>query len=61
MHEFNDGLRPHYDEVFDEAIDRNSKGKPLDSIHEQAILKIVLPYPNCYELTVKNNVKIIIK
>lgn len=39
MHEFNDGLRPHYDEDFDEAIRRNSDGHSLESKHVEALIR----------------------
>lgn len=35
----NDGLRPHYDFDFDEAIQRNIEGNKLDPEHETALRK----------------------
>lgn len=40
MHEMNDGLRPHYDFDFDEAIQRIETSVDLDPMHEEALRRI---------------------
>lgn len=41
MHEFNDGLRPNYDEVFDEAIKLNIDGGTLEQKHKETLRRII--------------------
>lgn len=41
MLEMNDGLRPHYNEDFDEAVMRNSGGDSLEPRHEEALRRII--------------------
>lgn len=39
MHEMNDGLRPNYDFMFDEAIQRTVDGDKLKPEHKKALRK----------------------
>lgn len=37
--DFNEGLRPHFDPIFDEAIELNEKGIRLELRHKEAIVR----------------------